>query len=216
MLANSMLAVLWLLCGFIAVLAMLRLLGGKGTLLGPRPLRWIHRVFGGIFSLGYVAFLVVMIRKYQGNAPLLPTPLAIHAYLGAVLFPLLLVKHLIVRVFKKYMTALPYLGVIMFTLAFTFVSLTGIHSLLLSAKGPKVTVKSGNTQRTVSVGLGRYLLHNKCVRCHSLQPTYLYRKSEDEWRQTTVRMREKDRGLMTADQVDYIVGYLKTELGETV
>ena len=211
---SSVLAVLWALCGLIAVLAMLVLLGGKGADAMRPVLRWTHRILGGIFSLGYVGFLVLMIPKYRANAPLLPSPLTVHAYLGVALFPLLLVKHLVVRMFKKYYPALPYLGVIIFVIAFTLVGMTGGHNALLWAKGPKATVKAGDGQREVSVALGRDLLHSKCARCHRLRPTYIYRKSEDEWRQTVDRMRGKDRGLITSDQADHIVGFLAAELGE--
>ena len=238
MLTTSVLSILWLLCGLVAVLAMLQQLGGRETppkkteeeepgqtqpaspfdalsdlWNDPKVLRRVHRISGGIFSLGYVLFLLNMVPKYQNNSPLLPSPFTIHAYLGAALFPLLLVKHLVIRVFKKHYTALPYLGVLILTVAVGTVSLTGGHYVLLWLRGPSTKVVSEGEKRKVSVAMGRDLLHSKCARCHPLRPTYLYRNTEDGWRLTVQRMADKRPGLCSRKQVNYIVGFLKAELG---
>jgi len=210
---SSILSVLWLLCGLLAVLTMMSLMGRAGKSEGAQSLRTSHRIVGWCFTAGYVAFLVIMIPKLTSNGPLLPTPLVTHAALGLLLFPLLLVKHLVVRFFKKYFPALPYLGVILFTTAFVVVGLTGLHRMVLWAEGPTVTIQSGDEQRTVSAAVGRNLLQSKCARCHSLKQIYLYRKSEEEWRLTVARMRAKDPGLTTECQADSILGYLASELG---
>jgi hypothetical protein len=210
---SSIFAVLWLFCGLLAVLTMMSLLGRVGKSEGARNLRTIHRTFGWIFSAGYVVFLVIMIPKLTSNGPLLPTPLVTHATLGLVLFSLLLIKHLVVRIFKKYYPTLPYLGVIIFTIAFVVVAFTGVQRLVLWAEGPMVTIQSGEEQRKVSAAVGRNLLQNKCSRCHLLRPVYLYRKAEDEWRLTVSRMRAKDPELTTECQAEYIVGYLAYDLG---
>ena len=210
---SSIFAVLWLFCGLLAVLTMMSLLGRVGTSEGARNLRTIHRTFGWIFSAGYVVFLVMMIPKFTSNGPLLPAPLVTHAYLGLALFSLLLIKHLIVRTFKKYYPTLPYLGVIIFTIAFVVVAFTAMQRLVLWAEGPMVTIQSGDEQRKVSAAVGRNLLQNKCSRCHSLSPVYLYRKAGDEWRLTVSRMIAKDPGLTTECQSEHIVGYLANGLG---
>jgi hypothetical protein len=210
---SSILSVLWLLCGLVAVVTMMSLLGRLGKSEGARHLRTTHRTLGWCFTAGYVAFLVVMIPKWTSNGPLLPAPFVVHATLGLLLFPLLLVKHLVVRVFKKYFPVLPHLGVILFTIAFVVVGLTGLQRILLWAEGPMVRIQSGDTQRTVSAAVGRDLLQSKCARCHFLKPVYLYRKSEEEWRLTVARMRAKDPGLTSECQADSIVGYLASKLG---
>ena len=210
---SSILSVLWLLCGLVAVLSMLSLLGRIGKGEGTRHLRTIHRTAGWCFTIGYLAFFVIMIPKWTSNGPLLPTPLVTHATLGLLLFPLLMVKHLVVRAFKKYFPALPYLGVILFTIAFVVVGFTGLKRMVLWAEGPRVTIQSGDEQRTVSAAVGRELLQSKCARCHSLKPVYLYRKSEEEWRLSVARMWAKDLGLMSECQAGSIVGYLANELG---
>ena len=237
MLTTSILSILWLFCGLVAVLAMLQQLGGRkappkktedepdqtppaspldilsDVWNNPKVLRWVHRIAGGIFSVGYLLFLLNMVPKYQNNSPLLPSPFTIHAYLGAILFPLLLVKHLVIRVFKKYYTALPYLGVLILTVAVGIVSLTGGHYFLLWLRGPSTKVVSGGKKHKVSVAMGRDLLHSKCARCHPLRPTYLYRNTEDGWRLTVQRMADKRPGLCSRKQINYIVGFLKAELG---
>jgi len=180
---------------------------------GARHLRTTHRTVGWCFTLGYLAFFVTMIPKWTSNGPLLPAPHVTHATLGLLLFPMLMVKHLIVRVFKKYFPSLPYLGVMLFTISFVAVGLSGLQRVVLWAEGPMVTIRSGDAQRTVSAAVGRDLLQTKCARCHSLKPVYLYRKPEEEWRLTVARMRAKDLGLTSECQADSIVGYLASELG---
>jgi len=210
---SSILSVLWLLCGLVAVLSMMSLLGRLGKSEGARQLRTTHRTVGWCFTVGYLIFFVTMIPKWTSNGPLLPTLLATHATLGLLLLPLLLVKHLVVRVFKKYYPALPYLGGRRFAIDYVVVGLTGLKRIVLWAEGPRVTIQSGDEQRTVSAAVGRDLLQSKCARCHSLKPVYLYRKSEEEWRLTVARMWAKDLGLMGECQAGSIVGYLASELG---
>ena len=215
MILSSTLALVWLGCGLVAVVTMLAVLGGKGEAWGgAKRLRWVHRFFGFAFSLGYVGFLIYMLPRYQANGPLLATRFVLHAYLGMALLGLLLVKHMVVRLFKKFYPALPYLGALMFTVALGVAGLTGLNNLLLWAKGPLVVVKTDRGPRWVSVALGRDVLHHKCARCHTLQPTYLYRKSEAEWRLTVKRMGAKQPGLLLPSHADYMVGYLAAELGE--
>jgi hypothetical protein len=140
-------------------------------------------------------------------------PYVTHAYLGLALLPLLLIKLLVVRVFKKYHPALPYLGVILFTAAFTLVGFTGLQRAILWAKGPRITIQQEEGTRNVSTAVGREILHYKCARCHGLKASYVFRKTEDDWRVTVERMAQKDRGLITGCQVDSIVGYLSSEQG---
>lgn len=212
MLVSATFAVLWLACGFIAVLTMLSLLGGKPDATSRTNLKWTHRIFGGLFSLGYIVFGIIMVPKYTGNAPLLSSPIAVHAYLAIILFPLLLIKHYIVRVAKRYYPALPYIGVTILMIAFVVVAVTGINHFILWTDVPKMTVQSEGGSRIVSTAVGRDLMPIKCARCHGLQLLYKERKSETAWRQTIVRMQNYDNALfITDDHIDHIVGYLLLE-----
>jgi len=209
----SVFSLLWLLCGFIAAAAMLLRLGTNAAWAKTWIVAWVHRAFGAVFMIGYVVFVGAMIELYQENAPLLSRPIALHAYLGILLFPILLFKELIARFFKKYFGALPYIGMTIFCVAFAVVALTGGHHVLLYLKGPRTKVTREDKRQTVSVALGRDLLQSKCGRCHELKVTYLYRRTEEEWRNTVTRMARKDPGLISSSHADAIVGYLKEELG---
>lgn len=212
MLVSATLSVLWFLCGLIAVLTMLFLLGGKPDASSRATFQWAHRIFGGIFSVGYIFFAIYMIPKYQGNAPHLSSSVVAHAYLAILLFPLLLIKHYIVRVAKKYFPALPYLGMTILFLAFLVVTVTGVHHIVLWTGVPKMTVQSAVGPRIVSTAIGRDLLEIKCARCHSLSPLYKAKRGEADWRGTIERMHQYDRALsLTDDHKDHIVGYLMIE-----
>jgi hypothetical protein len=210
MLASSAFSILWFLCGLTAVLTMLSMLG-TGKVEGPTrsTLKWTHRIFGGIFSIGYLIFAALMIPKYHANAPLLSSPIATHAYVAILIFPLLLFKHYIVRVAKKYFQALPYIGMTILILAFLVVAMTGLNHIILWTKVPKMTVQSASGPRIVSTAIGRNLLPIKCARCHDLIRLYEKKRNEEAWRKTIQRMHDHDKALViTQDQVDHLAGYL--------
>lgn len=212
MLASSALSLLWFLCGLVAVITMLKLLGGKPDASSRSTLKWTHRIFGGIFSTGYIVFLLLMIPKYHGNSPLLSWPIAVHAYVALGLLPILFIKHYILRVAKKYYQALPYIGIAIFLMAFLVIAPTGLSHVTLWTKTPKMTVQSPEGSRIVSTAVGRELVPIKCSRCHNLSPLYKARKGEEQWRKTIGRMNGYDKALIiTQDHIDHIVGYLLLE-----
>ena len=193
---------------------MLSLLGGKPEESLRSTLKWAHRVFGGIFSIGYLVFTLLMIPKYQGNTPFLSSSIATHAYLAVILFPILFIKHYIVRIAKKYYPALPYIGITILVISFLMVAITGLNHIILWTKVPKMTVQSKKDPRIVSTAIGRDLLGIKCARCHNLNLLYKGSKKENEWRMTVKRMNSLDKALIiTDDQVDHMVGYLLLERG---
>ena len=209
MLASSIGSIFWLLCGLIAVFSMLRFLGGKPSETSRKKLLWSHRIFGGIFSVLYLLFALSMIHKYQAEAHKITPNLAVHAFLAMAIFPLLLVKHYIVRLAKRFYPALPYIGVTLLVLAFLVATITGINTVLLWAKGPQITVQSIDGPHRVSAAVGRDLLTMKCSRCHELLFIYRSTKNEQGWRNTVERMIAHDPGLdLEVDQIDSIVGYL--------
>ena len=210
MLASSALSILLFLCGLTAVLTMFSMLGGSKMESSTRSaLKWTHRIFCGFFSVGFLVFAVIMIPKYHGNAPQLSSPIATHAYVAAIIFPFLLVKHYIVRVAKKYFQALPYVGMTILVLAFLVVATTGFSHIILWTKVPKMTVQSTNGPRIVSTAIGRDLLPINCARCHDLSRLYEKKRNEEAWQKTIQRMHNYDKALViTQDQVDHLVGYL--------
>ncbi|MEW6355816.1 MAG: hypothetical protein AB1696_05810 [Planctomycetota bacterium] len=211
----SVLSLLWLLCGFIAAAAMLLRLGSNAEWPKSQIMLWAHRAFGAVFMIGYVVFLGIMIDLYQEDAPILSRPIMVHAALGILLLPILLFKELIVRFFKKYYIALPYVGMTIFCIAFAAVAMTGGHKALLYVAGPRAEVMRNDKAQKVSVALGRDLMHAKCSRCHELKLPYSFQRTEKGWRTTVEHMAEKDPGIISPDQSDSIVGYLKAHLGES-
>jgi hypothetical protein len=191
---------------------MLLLLGGKPDASSRTTLKWNHRIFGGIFSLGYIVFAIIMVPWYQGNAPFLTSPITTHSYLGIILLPILFIKHYIVRIAKRYYPALPYIGMTMLVIAFLIVAPTAINRIILWTKVPKMTIQSRGGPRIVSTAIGRDLLAIKCARCHTLSAIYKGKRGEEEWRKTITRMINYDKALrLTEDHRDHIVGYLLLE-----
>lgn len=211
---EAVFSILWLLCGLAAALVMLTVLGRPGEGGRAPRLRLAHRALGWLFTVGYLVFLGEMFPRFLSNGPGLPTPFVAHAYIGLAILAILVVKVLVARVFKRYSAALPYFGMLLLTLSLLVVGFTGIQGVLLWARGPSVTVQSGETAHVVSVAAGRHLLQDKCARCHALRAAYHHRKTEQQWRMTVTFMAAKDPELISTEQADAIVGFLAHTLGK--
>lgn len=103
----------------ISVYTRLEMHGKKEHLIPTRALIIIHLVSGYLFAAVYIALAVLMIIDYM-KYPNPPSKIAIHAVLGMTIFPILAVKIVSSRYFKRFgMQYLLYLGVLLWALAFT-------------------------------------------------------------------------------------------------
>jgi ferredoxin-NADP reductase len=119
---------------FLAAFNVWIMLTGRGAT--PRTRRiWtqIHRICGYVFIALLVIFCFFMLLRIRGADELSPR-IVVHMMLALILVPLLLVKVIVVRYQKSAWNVLIALGVTIFAIAFTLVSMNvAVHYLRDSA-----------------------------------------------------------------------------------
>src|SRR3990172_11792002 len=196
-LPTSLLAIGLLITGIVAVTFILNLTGRTKPTQHTRFFRWAHRISGYIFIILYLFLCVTMFQKFSSNSVALPAKDAIHAYLGIVILPMLIVKICVVRFFKKYYLRLPVYGMIILIAVFMTVTLNAGYFLLSTARSQYIVLSDKGRLVKVNVNIGRKIVQQKCSTCHSLERVFSYVKTEDGWRDYVSRMREKDHSILT-------------------
>jgi len=114
--AKTILAVLLLVVGFIATLAMLFLLGGGEKVRKPNRVRGVHRAFGFVFFILLLVLVFTGMRYVAwGRGEPAARPI-IHVVLAAALFTVFVLKLLIVRFYRGLLGIISTLGMIVFVL----------------------------------------------------------------------------------------------------
>ena len=154
-----------------------------------------------------------MFQKFTSNSVALSAKDAIHAYLGIVIFPMLIVKICVVRLFKKYYLRLPIYGMIIMVAVFMTVTLSAGYFMLSTARSQYIVLSEKGRLVRVNVNIGRKIVQQKCSTCHSLERVFSYVKTEAGWRDYVSRMREKDPAILNDPEALEAVGYLVKNLG---
>ena len=208
---NSVLSFVLLGIGIIATTHILILLGKNNTN-QERYFRWVHRISGYLFFSLYLFICVIMFQKLEGFN-ILPPKAAIHAYIGIAIFPLIVIKICIVRFYKKFYRSLPVYGVILVIAVFLQVPLYAGLYFISAIKSQYISLSERGRLVRVNVNMGRKIVQQKCVTCHSLERVYAYVKSESDWREYVSRMRAKDPAVMNDREALEALGYLVKNLG---
>ncbi|MBI2472462.1 MAG: hypothetical protein HYV59_14675 [Planctomycetes bacterium] len=212
-LTTSLLAIGLLITGIVAVALILTLLGRIKTTQHPKFFRWAHRIAGYVFIVLYLFICVIMFQKFTSNSAALSAKDAIHAYLGIIVFPMIIVKICIVRLFKKYYLRLPVYGMIIMIAVFMTVTLSAGYFMLSTARSQYITLSEKGRLVRINVNIGRKVVQQKCSTCHSLERVFSYVKTESGWRDYVSRMREKDPAMLSDRETLEAVGYLVKNLG---
>ncbi|MBM3239675.1 hypothetical protein FJZ31_25590 [Candidatus Poribacteria bacterium] len=155
---TTLLGFVFVLAGIISVYTMLEIRGRPQLTLDSRVLIKIHKNSGYIFVLLYIVVLILMIIKLR-NYKVGLSPLAnIHILLAVATFPILVIKVVAARVYKKLSAQLLFFGVLLFVLGFSLNGITGGYYLLQTTMGISSPNKS--------------LVEKKCSRCHPLEKAY--------------------------------------------
>jgi len=205
------LSLLWLAVGLTAVVTMAEFLGRTKSSRSAGKKR-MHRIAGYAFAILYVVFLTGMFGRLNRFGPPRGLWIGLHAYLGVVICVLLLVKILIARRYRKYMSALPSIGVFLFGLAFVIVIMSGLWRLGARASSARVSVTYRGRSGHGSVALGRRVTYLKCSRCHDLRPVLLFARDTQDWQRYLRRMQEKDPQLLTEEDCMNAIAYLSQGL----
>ena len=99
-----------------------------------------HRLLGYAFLALFAVMFFYMSLRVLGAKGGLPAPIILHIALALVLVPLLLLKVVIVRYYKKYSALLLPLGLAIFVLSFLLVSIAAFPELLAALIIGKIPV----------------------------------------------------------------------------
>ena len=204
----SLLGLSFVLVATAGVLAMLELWGNEKTRFNKTVLKWIHRTCGYIFITMYVVMMYFMLKRIATQSEPMTAAQSIHVSLAVMIFPLLTVKILILRRFGGLSEKLPYLGISIFTLAFTLNAMTAGFYFVRSSAARYVSLQFFDRSK-LSSDVGRGLLEAKCQKCHSLERVFTAVKTEDEWTKTVNTMLLRDPSIRDYEGAQ-IIFYLST------
>ena len=207
-LTGTILGLFFVFFGLGAVLAMLENWGNKLTKFNKQRLTLLHRLFGYLFVLTYLIMLYFMFRKIVSLQEPLEPLIALHVALALIIFPLLLVKILIVRRFTGLIERVPYFGIAIFALGLTVNILTGGFYLIRASTGNFISLTNFDRSR-LNADVGRGLIEKKCVKCHTLERVFAARKTEEGWTNAVNAMVLRDPSIRE-EQAAQIIYYLAT------
>lgn len=189
---GAVLGTVFVVIAVVQVVTMFEVLGGrKHAPQWDQRLRLAHRLSGYGFAVLYAVMLggmLLRLAQYQGE---LDARTAIHMTLAAAMFPALVLKILIARRYAKFINLLPALGIANFTLALAMNSITAGYYWLRQVTTPHVSIASADRSQLDPL-LGRELLDQKCVRCHTLERVFAAKKDAKGWEATVNRMMALD------------------------
>ena len=219
-LTGSIVSLIFLALGMILVLIMLNLQGNPKERPRGLLLRKIHRFLGYLFVLTYLVILAGMILKVSGAAGEFSPRVVIHLTLALLLFPLLLIKVLIVRSYKRLYSHLVSLGLIIFFISFVMVMISAGY-FLLHANPPAGNAALQTTEQTnISEQEklkklfieGKDILAKKCSLCHNHDRINQAKKNQQNWKNTLERMVKYSRNpqYLTKTESATLINYLST------
>jgi len=202
--------------GALAALTQLWRLG----LINKQPGRaslWVHRVAGYAFAV-IILFLFagMVVEKIPAFGGEIPPRVAWHAAAGFAVVAFLLFKWAVVRPFRGLLKIAPALGITVFALAFVVVNLAATFIVVTKIlRGPAAVVVKGKPPAGVTEALAssRFVVAEKCGKCHSLHRVFRARRTAAEWAPVVDRMRGYRTGWIDDADAAFIIRYISAPYG---
>jgi len=210
---NSLLAFILLAVGIIAVTLILIFLGRRRSPKNHEFFLWAHRIAGYIFVALYLFICAFMLKKLTSSYTTLTPVNAIHAYIGITIFPLIIAKISIVRLFKQYYQRLSIYGIIIIILTYMTVTLSAGYFTLTTVGSQYTLLYDKGTPVKVNINMGHKVIQQRCSTCHSLERVYASVKTENDWRNYITRIRTKEPAILNDQEALQVLGYLVKNLG---
>ena len=180
------------------------------TSAAPKSLMFIHRAIGYAYLILYIFMMWYMVPRLWNYQVELPPRTVAHLMLGITIGVLLLVKISILRFFRHFEEAMPYIGTVLlvctylliglsvpFTLqesalrirsdVFSDASLQQTHTRLqMAGLSPDAPLDKLVTRRKLREG--QDVLLKKCVQCHDLRTILARPRTPPDWVRTVERM----------------------------
>jgi mono/diheme cytochrome c family protein len=204
---TSIVGVFFVLIGACATVIMLELRGNpKDRQINQRLIK-AHRILGYVFVVLFLIMLFLMLNKASSYQEEFSPRAILHITLGTLLTPLLIIKILIVRRFKRLGAYLFGLGVTVFLTAFALNSITAGYYFLHQSDIQYVAISEGDTI-VLDENMGRLLVSQKCAKCHTLERVFRSFKNEEGWTKTVNRMAAIDAPNIRDFDAKQIIHYL--------
>ena len=180
------------------------------TSAAPKSLMFVHRAIGYAYLILYIFMMWHMVPRLWNYQVELPPRTVAHLMLGITIGVLLLVKISILRFFRHFEEAMPYIGTALLICTYLLIGLSVPFTLRESALRVKSDVFSdASLQRTHTrlqmAGLppdapldklatrrklreGQDVLLKKCVQCHDLRTILARPRTPPDWVRTVDRM----------------------------
>lgn len=184
---TSLIGTLFVIIGACAMFIMLELRGNPKDKLVNQRLMKTHRIFGYLFVVIFIIMLFLMIQKVSTYQEEFSPRAILHIALGSILIPLIIIKILIVRRFKRLGSHLLGIGIAVFITAFVLNSVTAGHYFLHQSDIRYVAISDSDSD-VLDETMGRQLVTQKCGKCHTLERVFRAFKSDEGWTNTINRM----------------------------
>ncbi|WPD21810.1 MAG: photosystem P840 reaction-center cytochrome c-551 [Candidatus Electrothrix aestuarii] len=196
------------LTGACAMLLMLELRGNprKDSKANQR-LIMAHRVTGYIFIALFLVILAVMISKAGSYSEEFSPRTILHITLALLVIPLLGIKILIIRRFRRFEKQIPGLGLAVFLALFLLNSMTAGYYFLHQSDIGKLSL-SEEDAAVLDEKKGQKLVAQKCGKCHTLERVFKALKTDKGWEETVQRMLSFDAPNISEAQGKQILNYL--------
>src|SRR5260370_3960559 len=209
---SPILGILFVVIGMCAVWLMFD--ASRSAPQSPRAKRMIqaHRIAGYLFVALFCLMTWFMILKIKGRSDDLPLPSMLHVLLATVMAPLLFVKVLVARYYKKHTAILVPLGLTIFVLAFVLIATAVGPYILRTAIVKDISLQAIDMgSAKIDMQASEELMQRRCSRCHTLDRVIGARKDARGWLATVDRMRTLPASGISERDKTVILSYLLSE-----
>jgi len=168
-LIKSILGIIFLLSGLVAIICMLTLMGRAEKKVSAAFLRKMHKISGFVFFALLLVISYFCLKYWAMVGDEISTRAVLHGVLAFGLLIILILKISIVQFYKQFIRFAPFLGMTVFCLAFVVFSTSGGYYFLRTLySNPEHVATSTGTQAQIQgrIDNGKILFQSKCSSCH--------------------------------------------------
>jgi len=168
-LIKSILGIIFLLSGLVAIICMLTLMGKTEKKVSAVFLRKTHKISGFVFFALLLVISYFCLKYWAMIGDQISTRAVFHGVLAFALLIIFILKISIVQFYKQFLRFAPVLGMTVFCLAFVVFSTSGGYYFLRTLySNPEKMETSTVSQAQIQghVDSGKILFQNKCSSCH--------------------------------------------------
>ena len=166
---KSILALIFLVAGAIAVICMFALMGKTERKISATFLRRMHKGMGFVFAILLLVISYFCIKHVAMVGDQLSGRAVMHSVLSLALVIVLAIKITIVQFYKQFLRFVPTMGIIVFILAFVVFSTSAGFYFLRTLSVKDTTEETATLSEVVIEGkieTGASLFNDKCSGCH--------------------------------------------------